>query len=199
METNNKKKIAAYLPGIDPNPGKTLADLKEAGYTVNNAYWIKAVISADVVCIYPGKYKSLIEKIVRFIGKEVIEIDKVREMNAKKTNIKKASVLSFVDRAVLNKKVVFNREDPRISEYLSITESLGVLWRPEPEDITEENPLGLSRDPFRRFYVYKSERDGYLLGVQGGDEDYFAQSGEEEITPETFFELASETKIKTYL
>lgn len=199
METNNNKKIAAYLPGNDPNPGKTLADLKEAGYTVCNSYGIRSILSADVVCINLTKYKALIEKIVRFVGKEVVEIDKVREMNAKKTNIKKAAVLSFVDRAVLNKKVVFNREDPRISEYLSITESLGVLWRPEPEDITEENPLGLSRDPFRRFYVYKSERDGYLLGVQGGDEDYYAQSGEEEITPEAFFELASETKIKTYL
>lgn len=98
--------------------------------------------------------------------------------------MRKEAILDFVARAIINRKVVFERTDPRIEEFLEITGEVGVLWGSEPVEPTEDNPMGFARDSFRRFYIYKSERDGYLLGVQGGDEEYYKTSGEEEIEPD---------------
>lgn len=198
MDTTSNILQTVYLIGSAEDPEKVTETLRLAGYEISSP-GLFSLLSARVVC-FPGKNASkLAVKVARLLGREVVDLKALETANAKKANKGKEAILDFVARAIINRKVVFERTDPRIEEFLEITGEVGVLWGSEPVEPTEDNPMGFARDSFRRFYIYKSERDGYLLGVQGGDEEYYKTSGEEEIEPDRFFEIVRETQIEQYL
>lgn len=198
METKKIIKESVYLIGSFPDPEKTREVLNLAGYEIQKPGGLSFVAS-KAVCFAGESPSGIAYKLARLLKKKILNLAELEKANARKANERREAVVDFVARAVVNKKVVFDREDPRIEEFLFITGEVGVLWRPEAVDPTDENPFGLSQDPVRRFYMYKSERDGYLLGVQGGDEEYYRSSGEEEIDPDCFFEIVKDTDIKQYL
>lgn len=198
METKKIIRERVYLYGSFPEPAKVKEILSIAGYAITTPGGLD-FLRAQAICFSGNKRSGILYKLARVLGKKVVDLAEVQKMNARKANERKEAVLDFVARAVVNKKVVFSRTDPRIEEFLSITGEVGVLWRPEVIETTEDNPFGVSQDPLRRFYIYKSERDGYLLGVQGGDELYYQSAGEEELDPDRFFEIVKDTNIKRYL
>jgi len=143
-----------------------------------------------------GRKDRLEIKIGEKLGKRVVTLAEVKKMNAKKADELRIKVLSFVERAVANKKIAFPNDDPRIDTFLEVTEALGVIWKEEIALETDDNPFGIDREEERRFYIYKSERDGYLFGIKGGTREYFDAAGEILISPEEFIDAVEDSKIR---
>ncbi len=139
---------------------------------------------------------GLLTRIGTKLGKKIVSIAEIKKMNAKKADVLRIKVLEFVERAIANKKIAFPNDDPRIDLFLEITEELGVLWKEAVVVDTEDNPFGIDRETERRFYIYKSERDGYLFGIKGGSKEYFDLSGEALITPEEFIDAVESSGIR---
>lgn len=177
-----RKELADY--GLEP------LNLDSIG--LNPISFLRAKILVDLSGDKDSKRIRIGEK----IGKGVVTLSEIRKMNAKKSDDRRIKVLGFVERAVANKKIAFPNDDPRIDVFLEVTEALGVIWKEEIVLETDDNPFGIDREEERRFYIYKSERDGYLFGVKGGTREYFDHAGEALISPEEFIEAVEDSKIR---
>lgn len=153
-------------------------------------------LRAKILVDMDGRKDRLEIKIGEKLGKRVVTLAEVKKMNAKKSDELRIKVLSFVERAVANKKIAFPNDDPRIDTFLEVTEALGVIWKEEIALETDDNPFGIDREEERRFYIYKSERDGYLFGIKGGTREYFDAAGEILISPEEFIDAVEDSKIR---
>lgn len=138
-------------------------------------------------------------RIGKRLGKAVVTLSEVKKAYAKKSDELRRSVLEFIEKAVANKKIAFPNDDPRIEAFLEVTEALGVIWKEEIVLETEDNPFGIDREEERRFYIYKSERDGYLFGIKGGTREYFDGAGEILVTPEEFIDAVESSGIRTLI
>lgn len=150
----------------------------------------KAVIIDDLVL--DGKHISREEKVAKMTGKTASRLSEILKANAKKANEEKKRVLGFIDRAVANKKIRFGSDDPALGDFLKITDEIGVIWKEEVVVEEEDDPCRIKEEEIARFYIYKSERDGYLFGIRGGNDEYYENSGEVEISPEEFFQAVKE-------
>ena len=193
----------AYIVGSTPETRKNGGLLKELvsfgleptnlnkeGLNIVDFLRAKTIVDLD------NDLSKMEIRIGKRLGKAVVTLAEIKKAYAKKTDELRRSVLEFIEKAVANKKIAFPNDDPRIEIFLEVTDGIGVIWKDEVVLETEDNPFGIDREEERRFYIYKSERDGYLFGIKGGSREYFDHAGEALISPEEFIEAVEGSKIR---